>query len=211
LKLTAMSLTSGGKTDAMLPRNLKTNERVRPELWPKSGLPVRELYTASGVKFLVDGDYDGEYFSQFRWYSNVVVAGKIHISHNVYPPYTNRRTSTMYLSRMVLGEAGDEKDIAHHINGNTLDCRSANLRWITNSQRAALRPIGSGRIGTGKSGYVGVHPIVRASGQVDYQAYCATKYLGTFATAIEAARAYDKAALARYGFAAQINYPREHM
>ena len=85
----------------------------------------------SGKYTLVDGDYDGEYFGQWRWHLN---------------PYTG------YVQR---GERVDGK-IVHiylhhevcrapdglwrdHINRNKLDNRSCNLRVVTPKESASNR------------------------------------------------------------------------
>ena len=98
-----------------------------------------------------------------------------------------------------------------HINGDTLDNRKQNLRICTkaqNSQNKKLRRDSA-------SGFKGVAE--QSSGR--YSAYIGdpnTAYpkkrhirLGTYSTAEEAARAYDRKALKLHGEYAYINFPIE--
>lgn len=186
------------------------SERVRPDLWPASGLPVREQVTTNGIKFLVDGDYDGEYFAQFRWFAQLRTTHP-YIYRNPYP-----KTKPIYLAREVLGRPPHEHLMADYINGNHLDLRSANLRWFSRSQHAAKRPIGTGRKGKGAtSSYVGVtlHSYYAMGGRLrkPWMAACGSQTLGYFATAEEAARARDVVAWKLYGPAAQLNFPHDYL
>lgn len=89
-----------------------------------------------------------------------------------------------------------------HINGNTLDNRRANLRLATNSEN--LRNRGAQR--NGSSGYKGV-TYYKARGNwaacinVDRKSI----FLGYHKTAIDAARAYNIAALTYHGEFAKLN------
>ena len=123
-----------------------------------------------------------------------------------------------------------------HINGDTLDNRKENLRICTRSQNAQNKKLRR----DSASGYKGVHeqkkPIKRKyvskkTGKVTYYYYMPKKRfqayvgdpdwrkkglknnhikLGYYATAEQAARAYDKKAKELFGEFAYLNFPEEH-
>jgi hypothetical protein len=110
----------------------------------------------------------------------------------------------IYLHRFILGASvGMEVD---HCSGDTLDNRRSNLRIATKSQNR----INTGPYRTNTTGYKGVSFRKRrnkfvASISVNRQ----TEHLGYFTTAVEAARAYDRAAIGAFGEFAWLNFPKE--
>lgn len=89
-----------------------------------------------------------------------------------------------------------------HINSNTLDNRSTNLRLCTNRQNAQNSVLRS----SNKSGFKGVRKRLpnwgwQARIRISGEQIC----LGTFATAEEAAGAYDAAAITYFGEFARTN------
>ena len=162
------------------------------------------LYGKFGTgKFaLVDGDYDGEYFSQFRYY---LLPG----GYAVRQDYENgsRNRKYIYLHQEV---AKPPKGLwVDHIDRDKLNNRSCNLRWVTPKENAANRkqPIFSTR--ANKTGYRGVTITCDKRNKEKtfwYMASCANKYIGQFKTPKEAAVAYDNYVKKKYGQDAITNF-----
>jgi len=111
------------------------------------------------------------------------------------------RLPTVRLHRVVMkAQRGQEVD---HINGDKLDNRKENLRFVTRAQNTVNSPMRA----TNTTGYKGVR---RNKGQY-WAAFIRVngkqRHLGHFATAEEAARAYDEAAFAEWGEFAHLNFP----
>lgn len=131
-------------------------------------------------KAIVD-DEDYEAVNSRTWYFN---AGRV---------YNSAGTS---LGAFLLGkQEGFEID---HIDRDPLNNQRSNLRFATVSQNRANRV----KHKRNTSGYKGVSLCKRTN---KWKANCAGWEIGRFNSAVEAARAYDKAALAKWGEFAVIN------
>jgi hypothetical protein len=108
------------------------------------------------------------------------------------------------IHRIILGlSKGDDLQV-DHINRNGLDNRRENLRVCTHQQNQMNRPSRGG-----SSSYKGVdwrtsHNKWRASIKLNQK----KKFLGHFQTELEAAQAYDAAAIILHGEFALLNFPR---
>lgn len=159
---------------------------------------------------LVDGDYDGEYFSYFQW--RILSPGGYVVTHrNEKRPDGTWATITTYLHHMVLPRRPGLW--SHFVNGNKLDCRSANLEYQTPRNSALTRKMGVRKLLRRKktvssSEYRGVARSANTS-HGRWQVICAKRYFGTFGSEEEAARVYDKAAIEKWGDRAILNFPRE--
>lgn len=110
---------------------------------------------------------------------------------------------TVYMHRLVLGAGkGQEVD---HANGDGLDNRRANLRLATRSLNEANKP--KPRVAS-TSRFKGVH--LTRSGKWRARLMLNKKGLdlGTHASEVDAALAYDRAALATWGEFALLNFPQ---
>lgn len=157
------------------------------------------LYGKQGLgKFaLVDGDYDGEYLSQYRW--------KLGLNGYAYTMLYQRkkeggdgRKHLLYLHQMAAGSPPPGFQVDHK-NRDKLDCRSCNLRWVTPKENTLNR---GQSYRHNKSGFRGVSQVSINR----WSAICKKEKLGLYSTPEQAARVYDKAALLHWGADAALNF-----
>lgn len=97
--------------------------------------------------------------------------------------------------------------IIDHINGDTLDNRRENLRICTHAEnmRNSVK-----RKFTERSPYKGVHRYgIKGKWMACIQVDKKTINLGIFTCPIEAAKAYDEAAIIHHGAFSNINFPKD--
>jgi hypothetical protein len=149
---------------------------------------TRTIPLSNGLSALVDAA-DYEMLSHFKWHVR-----------NLYPRTTLRSRNVSRstgMQRMILLPAPDE--VVDHINGDPLDNRRCNLRACTHSQNMMNRDAAP----SNSSGYKGVywHRSDRC-----WRAVMRKEYRGSFADPIDAALAYDLAALSECGAFARLNF-----
>lgn len=131
------------------------------------------------------------------WCAHLSTFGQVYAKRKV----GGRGGKTVMLHRMVLGFS---VPLVDHRSGVGLDNRRDNLRRATKGQNTVntrKRRSQSGYIGvTRRSGPRGVRYVARISDPV-------CRHLGAFATAQDAACAYDEAARAAWGEFAALNLP----
>ena len=156
---------------------------------------AREITLSRGLIALVD-DVDYERVAAKRW--SVVRARQIaEVYYARHAFWVDGKSQSILLHRFILdAPAGQPVD---HVNGDRLDCRRANLRFCTLSQNAANRaPRPNAFKGVNRrSSRWEAH--IKVDG-VDF-------YLGTHDAPEDAARAYDRAAIERFGQFARVNFP----
>ena len=147
--------------------------------------------STKNIKFIVDGDSD--LATQYKWY----------ITPHGYAESTSSvdgKKIHLKLHRLIIGAKNGQQ--VDHINGNKLDNRKSNLRICTRSGNSANSKIRR----NSKTGYKGVHKQTR-SGKYEAKIMHNQKsiYISQFRTGLEAAMAYDNAALTLFGSFAKLN------
>lgn len=153
---------------------------------------MKTIKLTRGKVVLVD-DADFHWLLQWKWYArkapNTWYAGRSSYSDN-------GRCGIVYMHRQIMGFP---KEVDHR-NRNGLDNRRENLRVGHRSGQAANSRTRA------KSIYRGVSKI-RGKFFARIHKNGKAKYLGVFNTAIEAAKAFDRAALNLHGEFATLNFP----
>lgn len=107
----------------------------------------------------------------------------------------------VFLHRIIL-EVYDKRQV-DHINGNTLDNRKCNLRICNSKENIRNRP----KHATNTSGYKGVFAVAKCLNKWRVLIGVDNKrtYIGVFDSKIEAAKAYNEAAIKYFGEFANLN------
>lgn len=139
-------------------------------------------------------DVDFDYLSGFVWsFSNPYAARNV-----------KHQKLRIWMHKEVMRLAGIEGKIGDHINRNPLDNRRANLRCATARQNVCNRRLQINNT-TGFRGVTWQKRDGRFRAQIKNRGVVIS--LGWFADPVEAAKAYDKAALELNGDFAALNFP----
>jgi hypothetical protein len=142
--------------------------------------------------YAVIDEQDASKVLPIRWHINAH-------PHTVYARSSNPRT---YLHRFVMN--AQKGQFVDHINGDGLDNRRANLRIVTPSQNIMNR-----NAANAKREYKGItFSKVKGLWVAQIKKDGKGKFIGHFDDPVDAAIAYDLAALTLFGEFANTNFPR---
>lgn len=165
-------------------------------------LMTMEIKLTQGFVTLVD-DEDYEQLQAWKWYAQVLPSGRVYAQRRVCTPGP-RKAIAITLAAQVLWIPVGSPLIVDHINHDGLDNQRSNLRLCNQSQNQGNRRKQQGT----SSPYKGVY---REKGRGKWRALIylndSKRHLGCFTDEIEAAKAYDEAALAQWGDFACLNFP----
>lgn len=153
--------------------------------------------TQGKVALVDDADYAA--VSQFKWCA-MKIGRRFYAVRNVRRP--DGKVANQYMHRFLMPGAAE----VDHINGDGLNnSRENNLRSVTTRQnRQAFKRKAAGKT----SKFRGVSwRKERGKWRAHIQVYGKFVHLGTFSNEIDAARAYDAAALKYFGEFAHLNFP----
>ena len=166
---------------------------------------MKEIQLSQGKVALVD-DADFDFLNQFKWCAKkgrqtFYATRRDYYSDGVY----NDLGKSIVMHRVILG-LNDSKVFCDHKDGNGLNNQRENLRVATNGQNMANK---KSHINS-QSKYKGVSRMKNRKGEYVYwlarvQFNKISKNLGIFKTELDAAIAYNKAAIELHGEFANLN------
>lgn len=168
--------------------------------WPRTdryiypAAPVGALWYPIGGGRALISESDLGLVAQYTWCANKKEAGK-------KTAYVRMTTESKKLHQLLLGDAPDGH-VIDHINGDGLDNRRENLRFCTHAENHANESKRNG----GTSVFKGVgFDAARQKWWAKITVGGQTKNLGRFESEVDAAVAYDRAAVAAFGAHARTN------
>lgn len=161
---------------------------------------VATITTKRGHVVLIDA-IDLDLVNQYHWTTSF--SGR-DTTYAVAYIRINQRSQPVFMHRLLTD--APKGLCVDHINRNGLDNRRGNLRLASNSQNQANRRLGRNNT----SGFRGVYfSIERQKWQSRIVVNQKGIELGRFEDIKDAARAYDRAAIAAFGSYASLNFPLE--
>lgn len=153
---------------------------------------MKEIHLTKGKVAIVDDEDYERLMAIGKWYPLKM--------RSTYYAYRKIDGRTTYMHSLVL-QKNDRKNKIDHKDGNGLNNQSENLRECTNAENLRHQKIRKNNT----SGFKGVSPFrskwmakIRIGNKHQ-------KYIGTFDTAIKAAKAYNEAAIKYHGEFANLN------
>lgn len=158
---------------------------------------MKFIYVNNVNNHIIVDDEDFDKVNKYKWFGRI----KINTIYAETHVIINGERKLVQLHRFILNLKVIDPDI-DHINGNGLDCRRLNMRFATKQQNAA----NTTKQVNNTSGYKGVSFHKRKE---KYIAHIGVDgkliHLGYFDSVIDAALAYNKAAIKYFGAFAYVN------
>jgi len=181
---------------------------IEHDCWPRNTLPLYTDRFGDYCKIpLTQGRFakvdpaDYVWLAQFRWHCKA----NTDIIYAVRTIQVAGKSKRIYMHRQIMDTPEDL--VCDHVNHDGLDNRRGNLRNCTTSQNNANRRCAP----TATSQYLGVSWDKRRRKWVAYiKKEGKQRFLGSFDSEIDAAKAYDRAARRLHGPFAHLNFPEEH-
>lgn len=138
--------------------------------------------------------------ARYRWSAVMNNDGRFYCQRGTY---NGGRRGNEFMHRRIMEPPTGM--VVDHINGDGLDNRRANLRVCTQGQNLANRRI----VAPNATGFIGVSRGSKNSWRVDANGVRADggSYIGSFPTALEAAKAYDEVVVRVHGRLVRTNFP----
>ena len=163
---------------------------------------MKEIPLTQG-KVAIVSDCDYEWLSQYKWQAMRGYKETFYAAHAVRPKVGKR--GYIYMHRLIL-DAPDGMQV-DHVNGDGLDNRRQNLRLATNAENRRNTRIAANNT-SGCKGVCWDKVEKKWIAQIGINGR--TRRIGRFDFLLDAALAYDRAAMAHYGEFANVNFPRLH-
>ena len=136
---------------------------------------------------------------RYKWQANTSGDGKFYAQRVIRA--VNAKSVIQQMPQFIL----NTQRMVDHRDGNGLNNTGLNIRVCTPMQNARNRPVAS----RNKAGFKGVHPTKGTRSNWSAVIYVSGKgkFLGSYKTKEEAARAYDAQASKLFGEFARLNFP----
>ena len=158
-----------------------------------------------GKHAIIDAE-DFEKVFEYQWYTKVGAVDRLYYARRIATVFGKRKTVAMH-SLILPHKEGFMTD---HIDGNGLNNRRSNLRYATFTENVRNRKVA--RTKDRKTQYKGVEVTPRwQEGRRKWNVKITVDgkkiYIGSFHEQIDAAKAYDAAAMKYHGQFAGLNFP----